>query len=194
MDNINYILFSDAELMELLKQSDHKAYTTIYNRYKGVLYVHAYKRLGDREEAQDVIQELFTVLWNNRNEIQISTGLAGYLYSAVRNRVIKVISHKHVESSYIGFVKSYFQSSSSVTDHLIREKMLTAIIENEIDQLPVKMREIFQMSRKEHLSHKEIAEILDLSESTVKKQVSNALKILRGKLGLAFFLYFLYKN
>lgn len=194
MDNINYILFSDAELMELLKQSNHKAYTTIYNRYKGVLYVHAYKRLGDREEAQDVIQELFTVLWNNRSEIQINTGLSGYLYSAVRNRIIKIISHKQVESSYIGFVKEYFQGSNSITDHLIREKMLSAIIENEIEQLPKKMREIFLMSRKEHLSHKQIADILELSETTVKKQVNNALKILRSRLGMAFFLYFLHKN
>jgi RNA polymerase sigma-70 factor (ECF subfamily) len=66
---------------------------------------------------------------------------------------------------------------------LVREKQLAAIIEREIAALPPKMREVFVLSRKEYLTHKEIAELLGISEQTVSKHVTNALKILRVKLG-----------
>ena len=74
---------------------------------------------------------------------------------------------------------------------LLREIVLR-IIENEIANMPGKMREIFELSRKSHLSHREIAETLGISEKTVKNQVNNALKILRTRLGLLNYLIFLF--
>ena len=84
-------------------------------------------------------------------------------------------------------------ASSADTDHLIREKQLKAYIEKEIQALPPKMRAIFEMSRKEHLSYKEIAAITNTSENNVSTQVNNALRILRAKLGLVMYIYFLIK-
>jgi len=69
-----------------------------------------------------------------------------------------------------------------VTDHLIRERILMEIIEEGIAEMPQRMREVFEMSRKQHLSHKEIAEQLNISEDTVRKHIQNGLKILRPKL------------
>src|SRR5690606_11596478 len=109
------------------------------------------------------------------------THLSGYLYTAIRNRVIKVIAHKSVESAYYSSLQAAFQQGNAVSDHLIRERELSRLIEKEIDALPPKMRCVFTLSRKAYLSHREIAEKLDLSEATVKTQVNNALKILRAK-------------
>jgi RNA polymerase sigma factor (sigma-70 family) len=75
----------------------------------------------------------------------------------------------------------------------VREHQLSQLIEQEINQLPPKMREIFVLSRKHNLSHRQIAEQLDIAEPTVKKQVANALKILRTKLGLFAYLMMLIK-
>jgi RNA polymerase sigma-70 factor (ECF subfamily) len=81
---------------------------------------------------------------------------------------------------------------NTTADYLVREKELGQLIENEIVRLPEKMQEVFRMSRQSHLSHKEIAQGLGLSETTVKKHVNNALKVLRPKFGtllsLAYFL------
>jgi len=182
---------SDQELLSLLREDNHAAYTEIYNRYSGVLYLHAYNRLRDREESKDLLQELFTTIWNNRKDLDIRSTLSGYLYRAVMNRVFKYFSRKQTEEKYIGSIQESVNSGDCITDHLVRQNQLAGIIEKEIDALPPKMREIFVMSRKERLSHKEIAEQLGLAESTVKKQVNNALKILRGKLGLFTYLLFL---
>jgi len=106
------------------------------------------------------------------------------LYSAVRNRIFNIIWHKKFENRYVASLQRIIDAGVMMTDEVVREKELAALIEREIEQLPEKMREVFRLSRKEHLSYKEIAEELKIGESTVKKQVSNALKILRLKLKL----------
>lgn len=187
----SYAGFSDQELTILLKDGNALAFTEIYNRYKGLLYIHAYKRLYNREAVNDVIQELFTALWNKRETITFTGQLSGYLYTSVRNRVIDILSKQRSESAYIQSLQNFIDQGEDVADHLIREKQLIEVIEKEISLLPPKMREVFELSRKAHLSHREIAERLNLSELTVKKHVNNALKILRTKLGLLIFLYFI---
>jgi RNA polymerase sigma-70 factor (family 1) len=174
----------DDALISLLREGNQDAYTEIYNRYKWLLHTHAYKKLGDRDAANDVIQELFTSLWLKREDIYLTTTLSAYLYTAVRNRVLNVIEHRMVESKYIDSLADYANGFVAATDHLVRENQFNAIIEKEIAALPPKMREVFELSRKAHLSHREIAEHLHISEQTVTKQVKNALKILRMRLGL----------
>ena len=78
-----------------------------------------------------------------------------------------------------------------MTDETIREKELKGIIEREIASLPAKMRAVFEMSRNENLSYKEIAEELCISDKTVKKQINNAIKILRKKINLLVIACFL---
>jgi|SRR5690606_6434781 len=179
---IIYSACSDQELILLLKENDHDAFVEIYHRYSEPLYRHAYKMLRDREVAKDLIQELFTVLWSKRSEFVLQASLSSYLFTATRNRVIKIISHKSIESVYFSSIQKSINQGNAITDHLVREKELSAIIEKEIDKLPRKMRTVFNLSRKDQLSHSEIAAQLNISESTVKKQVNNALKILRVKL------------
>lgn len=184
----SYSDYTDDELVSLLRQGDHSAYTEIFHRYKRLLYLHAYKRLNNREEAREVVQELFTTFWERHPDLHISTRLSAYLYTSVRNRVIKVIAHKQVESAYFTAIGTSMREGYAITDHRIREKELAGIIEKEIDALPPKMRTVFNLSRKEQLSHQEIAGQLNVSRATVKKQVNNALKILRVKLDGFLFL------
>jgi len=180
--------FTDQELVALLNRGNQIAYTEIYNRYKLLMYTHVYKKLGNREEASDVIQELFTMLWKNHKTIHITSSLSGYLYTAARNSVLNIIEHRGVQSRYVDSLGQFAGSFVAITDHLIREKQMSALIEKEIAALPKKMREVFELSRKSHLSHREIAAQLDISEQTVTKQIKNALKILRTRLGSILFL------
>jgi RNA polymerase sigma-70 factor (family 1) len=182
----------DFELVSLLRQSNHAAYTEIYDRYKGLLLVHAYKYLHNYQEAEDTLHEIFTSLWTKRESFNITSNLSGYLYTAVRNRILDHFSHREVQSRYVSSFSEFLEKGEVVTDHKVRESLLRNLIEKEIDALPGKMREIFLLSRKTNLSHKEIAGQLDISEKTVKNQVNNALKILRAKLGLLMYLYMLF--
>ncbi|MFD2874222.1 RNA polymerase sigma factor [Mucilaginibacter ximonensis] len=185
----DYRELSDCDLAFLLKDGDHVAYTEIYERYFGLLYVHGRKKIRDNEEARDVVQETFVSLWKNKIHLKPELGIKAYLYTSLRNKIIDFYAHQDVNSRYINSFKDYPQASYCITDHRIRESQLAAIIENEIKALPPRMREIFELSRKEHLTHREVAERLDLSEHTVKTQVKHALRILRVRLGFLVYLY-----
>ncbi len=186
-----YGKLNDQELISLLKQGDEIAYTEIYNRYKSLLQNHAYKKLGDFEEVKDVLQELFANLWTKRAEIPITTNLSGYLYAAVRNRIFDMLSHKQVVSKYVQELQTFINEGDCITDHLVREKEFALLIQKEIDALPLKMKEVFELSRKSGLSHKEIAYQLNISDQTVSKQITNAIKILKIKFGVLWFLVFM---
>ncbi|WP_256009401.1 RNA polymerase sigma factor [Desertivirga xinjiangensis] len=188
----DYKVYSDADLTVLLKAGDRRAFAEIYNRYKLILHNHAWNKTRDTVEAQDAIQEVFSNLWTKREVLEIGSNLSGYLYRAVRNHILNLFARKQLKEKYIQSIQQYTQQRANVTDHRVRESMLRELIEKEISQLPPKMREVFILSRRHHLSHKEIAEIMGTTEQTVKKQVANALKHLRTKLGLVLYLYLLW--
>jgi len=185
-----YNSYSDDELIILLKQGDLNAFTAIHNRYYGVLYSHAYKRLADREEVKDILQELFTCIWNNKEVINLNVNLQAYLYTAVRNKILNVYKHQKIRSDYAASLESFSVNNEPGPDETLRIKELIALVDAEVKSLPAKMRLIFEMSRNAHLSHNEIAEQLNISPLTVKKQVNNTLKVLRLKLGTHFFMMF----
>jgi RNA polymerase sigma-70 factor (family 1) len=183
----NYFSISDDELGRLFRNGDQHAFTEIYNRYSGSLLIHAFQRLHDEEEAKDVVHEIFFSLWNKREDLTIRTSLKGYLFVAAQNKVIDKIAHKKIKQEYAASLQEYLDKGNYMTDELIRERELSLLIDKEIAALPDKMRQIFEYSRKSTYTHREISEILNISEETVKKQVYNALKILKIRLA-SFFL------
>lgn len=188
-----YQQLNDEQLSSLLQQGDSNAFKEIFERFYGLLFTHAYKRLADEDEAKDLVQELFEVLWTKRQQLVITSTLSSYLYTSVRNRILNYIDHKKVQEKYVSSLGEFLEQDTYCSDYLIREKQLSDLIEQEIDALPTKMREIFILSRKKNLSHKEIADKLNLSEQTVRTQVKKALRILRPRISTFAYLCLLFK-
>lgn len=184
---------TDLQLLSLLRQGNNDAFTEIYDRYWGMLYRHARKVLYNDDEVNDIIQEIFLTLWSKGQDIELKGSLSSYLYAAVRNRIFNYLDHGKVKEKYISSLGAFLTKGEYTTDNLVRENELAALIEKEIASLPAKMREVFMLSRNENLSIKEIGEQLGIAESTVKNQVSKALKILKVKFGgLALIYLFLH--
>jgi RNA polymerase sigma-70 factor (ECF subfamily) len=175
---------SDEELLKEFQAGNTQAFELIYNRYKGILYIHAYKMLRDEDEAKDVVQELFTKLYTKAGILLLKTTFSAYLYTAVRNRILDIIAHKKIKTDYLASLEEFVNRGAYTTDYFIREKELAFQIEKEVSLLPEKMRLVFEMSRNANLSHKEIAAKLDISDKTVKKQINNAIKLIKVKLNL----------
>lgn len=183
-----YSKLSDLDLFGLFKKGNQLAFLEIYDRYKVILQNHAYRKLGDMDEVEDILQELFIYLWEKRDTIHFSTSVRSYLYTAIRNRIINHFYRKHRESEYLNSLHEFVERGEFITDLAIREKEFAAIIQKEIDALPPRMREVFMLHRNHELTYKQIAEQLGTSEQTVATQVKNSLKVLRGRLGACFFL------
>jgi RNA polymerase sigma-70 factor (family 1) len=177
-----YRKFDDAYLTNLLIQKDHGAFSEIYRRYWHKLFLHAYKMIKDEDEAKDIVQDVFVGVWNSSSTINITSNIKGYLYITARNRILNRIKQSKCNDDFIGLLANEITGVDETTTDLINERDLQEIIDNEVDKLPPRMKQVFQLSREKFLTHKQIAEQLGTSEETVKKQISGALKILRGKL------------
>jgi len=179
----DYKTFSDPDLVSLLSQGDHVAYTEIYHRYVKLMLNFAYKKLGDEELAKDFVQELFTSLWQKRDTLLVTGNLSAYLYISLRSKILDHFAHQQVAGKYITALKyALSHQTYAPTDVLASERSMNAYLESQILTLPTKMRVVFELSRKEHLSHQDIAERLATTENNVAKHITNALKLLRAKL------------
>lgn len=183
-----YRLLTDDEIFVLIKEGDHLAYTQLFDRFYGLLYIHALKIIRDEDEAKDLVQELFEMIWKKRESLCFTGSISSYLYACIRNLVLNQIAHQKVRARYVDSLKEFMEQEDYLADFQVREQQLKQFIEEAIAALPTKMSEIFRLSRHEYLSHKEIAAKLDLSELTVKTQVKRALKILKPKFGFVFIL------
>ncbi|WP_312192478.1 RNA polymerase sigma-70 factor [Sphingobacterium sp.] len=177
-----YKVLSDSELVSLLKKRDREAFAEIYDRYSMMIYYKVNQMLREEDIAKDIVQDLFTAIWEKSDLIRDHVGISSYLYVAARNRVLNYIQKAKTKSDYLTEIGRYSLQVSDETLEKIDERDLMLLITSEIAKLPAKMREVFELSRLEDLSHREIAERLNLSETTVKKQVQNALKILKVRL------------
>ncbi|QNN44582.1 RNA polymerase sigma factor [Pedobacter roseus] len=186
----DYNLKSDDELFLLTKKGNHRAYAILYERYWAILFRYARKILQNDEEARDVVQDVFVMLWSKAENLEIQISLSSFLYAATRNSILKIFQRGKVKDSYLNSLSAFIATENNTTDHLVRDRELAKRIEFEIAALPPKMRAVFELSRRSYLSHREIATQMEISDKTVKKQMANALKILRLKLGTFLFLFF----
>lgn len=187
MQDFSY--YTDPELLQLLKDGDTRAMTEIYDRYWLLLYRHALRMLRSEEEAEDVLQDTFSSLWGRLGDLNLAGSLSAFLYGILRNKVLNRMAYHKVRENHFRSLGAFEESGEVMPDQLLRDKELARIIEEEIGRLPGKMRAIFELRHREELSYKEIAEQLKVTEHTVRKQLSNALHILRERLrrlGLSF--------
>lgn len=174
----NFKAYSDEGLLKLLKQQELGAFEEIYLRYWKKLYSAAYKRLMSREIAEEIVQDIFTSLWINRHTANIDT-LSSYLTTAVK---YKVINHLEREMSRKQYAEAQTESSLAVdnsTEETVLLNEFNSALEKEIQKLPPKRKQIFKMSRQDHLSIKEVATHLGISEKTAENQLGKALKVLK---------------
>lgn len=177
-----YNSYSDAELLNCLKSDDRVAFAEIHRRHWEATYRHAVKMLGEDDDAKDVVQELFANLWLKGKNLTLNSSLSAYLYVSVRNKIINIIHQNNVRRDYLSSLSSYAEEMRNTTLEQISEKEILRVVEHEVQKLPPKMRNIFELSRNHSLSHKEIASQLDISDKTVKKQIGYAIKIIRLRL------------
>ncbi|MBB5645628.1 RNA polymerase sigma factor [Pedobacter cryoconitis] len=187
-----YTQLDDFALIELLKGDDESAFAEIYSRYAENMAGFACSKLYSLEDARDLIHDLFVKLWENRKQLAISSSLKTYLYLLVRHRIIDKIRKNITREEYADGLKYLRYAYHNSIEQKIYLKELEDTIEKSLNELSPRVKEIYQMSRVEELSIKEIAEKLGLAEQTVKNQLSTALKHLQKVLAQVSVTAFLY--
>ncbi|WP_347053327.1 RNA polymerase sigma-70 factor [Flavobacterium olei] len=177
---------TDEELVDLLKNGKDKAFDELYFRYRDVLVRFVYLRMRSIAISEEIVQEVFTSIWERRKTIVIQKSFAAYIYTSVRYMTLDYIKSYEVTDQYIQEVLQKnavsFGSRNATEDAIYYEEL-----QNAVDQaaklLPKKSKEVFILSRIKNYSNKEIAEELNVSVETVKYHITYALKFMRSYLG-----------
>jgi RNA polymerase sigma-70 factor (family 1) len=161
--------------------------------YWSDLYCYVYNILRNKLVCEEIIQETFFSLWNKRQELQITHSIRAYLFTAVKFQAINYIRSEKVKrdyaASYADFKKQSYDNSN---EEYIQLSDLKGLIEEEVSRLPEKCQQIFRLSRNDHQSIKNIADLLNISHKTVENQLTKALRQLRSSLGQFFSLSVLF--
>ncbi|SEM43064.1 RNA polymerase sigma-70 factor, ECF subfamily [bacterium A37T11] len=170
---------NDQELLQALRRGDERAFTQLYNQYWSSLYATAYNRLRDREQCQDLVQELFTDVWKRRESLEATT-LGAYLHSAMRFMTYKRLAKMPLETRYYQEFEETIASSLFTDDQLLT-KELRQLLDHWIEALPEKRRKVFLLHYEESLSTEEIATRLGVSRKTVQNQLNTVYTHLQQK-------------
>lgn len=155
----------------------------MYNRYVVYLVNIAAQKVDDTDTAKEIVQDVFLSFYLRKQELETVSSLKAYLYTALRN---KIYSHYRKVLTRRKYELQAQNNLSVVTNNLHEEheaKELKQILDEKINELPAQCRKVFLMSREEQLTHKEIAEQLNISPNTVDQHIQKALRILRATAG-----------
>jgi RNA polymerase sigma-70 factor (family 1) len=175
---MDYQLLEDKVLLKFLSISDELAFKEIYLRYWKGLYFSAINRINSKEIAEDIIQAVFTALWEKREKHNIQN-LSGYLQTAVKYQMINYIKSAISKRSHLSIIAEEDKKQENNADLLLLMQELNGAINNALGQLPQKTQTIFRLSRFEQQSNKEISSIMHLSEKAVEYHISQSLKSMR---------------
>lgn len=167
--------------IEQLKAGNVSAFKVLYDLYAQRLYSFVYARTGTRVDAEDIVQDVFVCLWQNRQMIKNTDSLKPFLFTISRNLLISAC-RKRANMPVIENLKTCIDKAEIGTERPMEYDELRQAVNSALGKLPARQREIIVLSRLNGLKNKEIAQRLNLSEQTVKNQLSLGLKAVRGML------------
>lgn len=176
---MSYRIKSDKELVVLLNDNNEGAFRELYLRYKDRLwnYIFAFLKAGD--ESDDLIQEIFIQLWELRHSINPELSLSAFIYTIAKNKVLNYFRDKDMDLQYKkALIMSKPIEMNSIDADIIYLEYQRILV-SAIEQLPPQRKRIFNMSRIEHKTHKEIAVKLGISVSTVQEHISASLQFIK---------------
>ena len=174
------ITISETEIIARLQAEDKAAMQILFQKYYKTVCGKSYQVVKDKAAAEDIAQDVFVKLWQKRKQLNIKSSLGAYLQRMAFNESISYL-RKHKKYMQQEEVTPQLPVEAESSEQLLLDNELNKHITNAIDALPHRCRLIFQMSRHEELTYKEIASKLDISIKTVENQMGKALRILRQR-------------
>lgn len=171
----------EEELLSSVKKGDATAFATLYKRYRPQLLSEAYQKVRNQEEAEDMVQEIFTSLWQRRRELSINISLKHYLYRAVHLQYAYKCRRNEVARRFLSH--TYYTASEGALPRALENKELGQQIREAARYVSAPAcRKVFELLYLQDWSHQEIAQDMKIQPQVVKNQVSRALKVIRTRL------------
>jgi RNA polymerase sigma-70 factor (ECF subfamily) len=176
---------NEIDWVEAIRAGDDAAFEALFHAYHGSLCTLAYRYLGARDLAEEIVQEIFLVVWERRKTWEVRSSVKSYLCTAVRNAALSYLRHERVARRSESDIRDLQPPSPARPDLQALEQETLATVQQAVDRLPERCRLVFTLHREQGLTYAEVAEVLGISPRTVEVQIGRALKSLRkGLAGL----------
>lgn len=169
---------NEQQLIERLRNGSASAFEQIFRQYWRPLYGIAKSKLNSHDDAEEVLQAIFSSLWEQRERLFI-TNLHAYLHTSVKNRVINVIRSRITQENYWDHYRKFIPEIQNTTENIIAYDDLNEVLEAAVSRLPEKSRKVFKLSRLEGRSNSEIANLLKVSEKAIEYHLTKSLRQIR---------------
>ncbi len=169
-------------LVAKLNRGDSNAFSEIFSAYYQDLVLFAFSFTKEMASAEEIIQETFIKLWEDRETLDVKRSLKSILLKSVQNRCIDWYRHKKIMNNYCDYVLVNKLLIENNTDNYLLCSELNGLIRSALKKMPEKYREAYEMNRNDGLKYQEIAESLSVSVRTVEDRISRALEFLRKEL------------
>ncbi len=173
------VLHDERELVKRLANGDTEAFQEFFYRYTDRIYAHALHFTKSSELAKDLVQDIFTKIWVDREKLAGVEKLEGYLFIVSRNFIKNELRRKVFTVANHDYLEAFFQYDELSISGKLELKELEGHIEQAVNQMPPQLQTAFRLSRQQGLSHEEIAERMKISKFTSKTYIVRALDILR---------------
>jgi RNA polymerase sigma-70 factor (family 1) len=175
-------MISETEIIGRIRQGDVKQFESLFRSSYVSLVRYARTLVKDQDDAEEIVQDLFYRIWQDREKIKIESSLNGYLFRAVHNRCLHFIEHNRIVVKHAEEMSFRAQESPESPSDILNYKELQARIAGILEKLPERCGKIFCMNRFEGLKYNEIAEKLSVSVKTVEANMGRALREFRKEL------------
>jgi len=172
-------MIRENEIIRGIRQGDIKQFEALFRSSYASLVKYAKTLIKDHDTAEEIVQDLFFRLWQNKEKIKIESSLNGYLFRSVHNRCLHYIEHLKVVERHAQEMSFEQNITAESPSDVLYYKELQAKIARTIEKLPERCGKIFCMNRFEGLKYSEIAEKLSVSVKTVEANMGKALKEFR---------------
>ncbi|NML37706.1 RNA polymerase sigma-70 factor [Chitinophaga sp. G-6-1-13] len=178
---MDYRQASDSELWQCCQHDDMQAYNEMFSRYYPRMFRLASRYIHDAMRAEELCMDLLFHLWVKRHDIHINSSFSGYLFRSVRNRVISEMRRNIPVMAGLDTIQEDFQEDRPSDYRLLAEEA-ERTYRTVLNELSPQRRQVFMLSREEHLTYPEIARRMNLSVNTVENYMVAALNSLRKRL------------
>jgi RNA polymerase sigma-70 factor (family 1) len=166
-------------LVRRLKTGDKEAFSDIFSVYYKDLVLFAFSFTRDREDSEEIVQDVFVKLWEDHEKITIEGSIRSYLLKTIQNKCFDRHRHKQVRDQHGSYVIENSPLFDYDTENYILYSELELLLEKAISKLPENLKETFEMSRFEGIKYQDIANKLNVSVRTIEVRISKALELLR---------------
>lgn len=175
-------IHNEKELLVLASQADQGAFTTLFHLYKNKLYAYILRLTESEMLAEDIVQDVFMKLWNDRDSLHLIDNFGSYLFRMSKNQVINHFKRMAHETLIMAEIFQQNPVGHNETQEIVALKDVEKILGDILEKLPPQQKAVYHLSREEGRTHDEIANLLKISPNTVKNHIVQAMSTIRMQL------------